>query len=38
MAHWLRTNTQKAGILLITIVAECIGIDLLAISMLVVIA
>lgn len=36
--HWLTTNTKKAAILLAAIVAECIGISLLAISMLVVIA
>ena len=36
--HWLTTNTLKAGILLAAIVAECIGISLLALSMLVVIA
>ena len=35
--HWLRTNDLKAKILLAAIAAECIGISLLAVSMLVVI-
>lgn len=37
ISHWLRTNALKAKILLAAIVAECIGISLLAVSMLVVI-
>lgn len=35
--HWLGTNGLKAKILLAAIVAECLGISLLAVSMLVVI-
>lgn len=37
ISHWLGTNASKAKILLAAIIAECIGISLLAVSMLVVI-
>jgi integral membrane sensor domain MASE1 len=37
IGHWLRTNDLKAKTLLASIMAECIGIGLLAVCMLVVI-